>query len=632
MVRARRLLAVPAALTLTATAAVAGSVGAGADEPGIVVENGVTQPVFGYDDAIRERVFITSPYDSDANGEDDVIAIDIMRPAASEQGLDVPVIMDPSPYYSTLGRGNESELKVDVDGDGLLDRWPLFYDNYFVPRGYAVILMDMIGTNNSTGCPTVHDDSDNLSPKVVIDWLNGRIPGVDKDGNEVVADWHNGRTGLIGKSYDGTLANATAASGVEGLSTIVPISAISSYYDYTRSNGVVQRGNNYLASLANTVTNPDRRDHCRAVRDFLSANDGDETGDYTPFWRIRDYNRDVDKVKASVFVVHGINDENVRPDHFSKWWYELAENDVPRKLWLTQTGHIDPFDFRRAEWVDELHRWFDFWLQGVDNGIMDEPMVDIERAPDVWETANDWPIPGSRPTRLWLEPNAGAAGGLSVAPNRPSDPVLSFVDDPAQRETAMVSNEETVTPNRLVYLSDPLTAPLHISGTPRLQLGATVSATDTNFGVILVDYGPAERVQRAGDGVITGTVEDCWGATATWGGYAEDACYKEVDKRVALTQREVVTKGIVDGVNLYDYSTPTPLIPGKPYDVQFPLLPEDYVFPAGHRIGVIVVGSYRDYGSQADPNRATISVLPERSVIELPIVGGRTAAVAAGLD
>ncbi|WP_203416941.1 CocE/NonD family hydrolase [Jiangella ureilytica] len=634
MVRARRLLAVPVALALMATAAVATSAGASAadDEPSIVVEDGVTQPVFGYDDAIRERVFITSPFDSDSNGVLDIVTVDIMRPAASDQGLKVPVIMDPSPYYSTLGRGNESELKVDLDGDGLLDRWPLFYDNYFVPRGYAVILMDMIGTNNATGCPTVHEASDNLSPKVVIDWLNGRADGVDQNGDPVVVDWHNGKTGLIGKSYDGTLANGTAVSGVDGLTTIVPISAIASYYDYTRSNGVVQRGNNYLAYLANLVTNPERREHCQEVRDWLSDNDGDETGDYTPFWHVRDFTRDMDKIEASVFLVHGLNDENVRPDHFSKLWYGLAEHDVPRKLWLTQTGHIDPFDFRREAWVDEIHKWFDFWLYDVQNGIMDEPIVDVERAPDVWETANDWPVPGSRPTRLWLEPNAGAAGGLSVTPNRPSDPTLSFVDDPLQRETAMVSNEETVTPNRLVYLSDPLEAPLHISGTPELKLGATVSTTDTNFGVILVDYGPATRVQRQGDGVLTGTVEDCWGEPATWGGYAEDACYKEVLKRVALTQREVVTKGIVDGVNLYDYSTPTALIPGKPYDVQFPLLPEDYVFPEGHRIGVIVVGSYRDYGSQADPNRATISVLPERSVIELPIVGGRMAAVAAGLD
>jgi X-Pro dipeptidyl-peptidase len=181
----------------------------------------------------------------------------------------------------------------------------------------------------------------------VIDWLNGRTKGVNQDGVEVKASWHNGKTGLIGKSYDGTLANAVAASGVEGLSTIVPISAIASYYDYTRTNGVIQRGNNYLASLSNTVTNPDRRAYCKPVRDFLDANDGDENGDYSDFWAVRDYLKDLDKVKASVFITHGIQDENVRADHFSKWWYGLKERNVPRKLWILRQGHVDPFDGRR---------------------------------------------------------------------------------------------------------------------------------------------------------------------------------------------------------------------------------------------------------------------------------------------
>jgi X-Pro dipeptidyl-peptidase len=29
---------------------------------------------------------------------------------------------------------------------------------------------------------------------------------------------------------------------------------------------------------------------------------------------------------------------------------------VPRKLWLTNAGYVDPFDYRRAQWVDTLHR------------------------------------------------------------------------------------------------------------------------------------------------------------------------------------------------------------------------------------------------------------------------------------
>ncbi|MGH8823503.1 MAG: Xaa-Pro dipeptidyl-peptidase, partial [Jiangellaceae bacterium] len=105
------------------------------EAPTILVEDAVTQPVFGYTDAIRERVWVDTDVDSDRDGITDVVRVDLIRPAATQQGLDVPVIIDDSPYYTTLGRGNESELKADVDGDGLLDRWPLLYDNYFVPRG-----------------------------------------------------------------------------------------------------------------------------------------------------------------------------------------------------------------------------------------------------------------------------------------------------------------------------------------------------------------------------------------------------------------------------------------------------------------------------------------------------------------
>ena len=209
-----------------------------------------------------------------------------------------------------------------------------------------MMYLHMAGTGFSTGCPITGGTPDNRSAVMAIDWLQGRRTAHDKNGNVVAAGWHTGKAGMIGKSYDGTLANAAASTGVEGLTTIVPISAISSWYDYTRSNGVIQRGGSYPSSLANTVTNPDRRAYCAATRAMMAATDGDEHGDYTPFWAERDYVPNADNVDASVFVVHGTNDENVRPDHFSKWWKELKH--TRRKLWLTQTGHIDPFDFRRG--------------------------------------------------------------------------------------------------------------------------------------------------------------------------------------------------------------------------------------------------------------------------------------------
>ena len=620
-----------AAVAVLCVLGAAPTAGAAPPNPGIVVENGVTQPVFGYTDAIRERVWVESSFDTDLDGVADRIALDIMRPAASESGLKVPVIMDASPYYSTLGRGNESEFKRDLDGDGLLDRWPLFYDNYFVPRGYAVVLLDMVGTNNSTGCPVTGGPPDHLSAVVGIDWLNGRAKGYDKDGNEVVADWHNGRTGMIGKSYDGTLANGAASTGVEGLSTIVPISAISSWYDYTRSNGVVTRGNSYPSSLSNTVTDPGRRAYCAAVRATMALTDGDETGDYTPFWLERDYTPDAGNVRASVFVSHGLQDDNVMPDHFSKWWDALPAN-VPKKLWLTRTGHVDPFDFRRAEWVSTLHRWFDHELQGVRNDVLTEPQADIEYAADEWRTYRRWPVDARANVSLKLIADTPTtAGALAFGP--PPTPNLprvhqTITDTPSLSENTAISNPTTVTANRRVFLSAPLEAPVHVSGTPVVRIRASVNATDTNFGAILVDYGPATQVSRTGDGAQTLTTEDCWGEASP----ADDACYFQVAKRLTNVTQWRVSKGILDALNRNSYAVAEPLVPGQEESFTFPLLPQDYVFPAGHRIGLVLVGSYSGYGSQADQNRATISLNVTETLFDLPVVGGKQALSRAGLE
>jgi X-Pro dipeptidyl-peptidase len=597
-----------------------------------VLEGGRTAPVFGYADAIRERVFIESPYDSDKNNVNDVVAIDIKRPKATNEGLKAPVVMDPSPYYSTLGRGFESQLKRDTDGDGLLDQWPLFYDNYFVPRGYAVILMDMIGTNNSTGCPTVHDVSDNLSGKVVIDWLNGRIPGKYADGSPATATWHNGKTGLIGKSYDGTLANAVAASGVEGLTTIVPISAIASYYDYTRTNGVIQRGNSYLSTLARDITNPDRRDYCLPIRNELAANDGDEHGDYTDFWAVRDYLKDLDKVKASVFITHGVQDENVRADHYSKWWYGLKARNVPRKLWIMRQGHVDPFDGRREVWVDTIHRWFDHWLYGIQNGIMNEPAVDVETSANVWEQHTDWPIPGTKMTDVFLRHDGAAVQGTLGGSSGGAAASTTFRDNNLSETNYLnLNSSATQHGQKRMFLSPPLKTPLRMSGTAIIDLQASLSKTQSNLTAFIVDYGPSTQVTRDSDGdgtlATTPDVRTCWGESSA----ADSACYLVVLKPTVNVTQWRVTKGMMDSSNRNSLRVPEPVTIGQPTRFSWPMLPEDFTFAAGHRIGIVIGANHSGYGSTNGMTQTDVTIDTRLSKVQLPIVGGYDAAVAAGM-
>lgn len=113
-----------------------------------------------------------------------------------------------------------------------------YTDSYFVPRGYAVADLDALGTNFSTGCTSPGSRDEQAGVKAAIDWLNGRATGYDTAGaRTTAAAWSNGRAALKGTSYDGGLAIEFAASGVEGLKTIVSVAGISDWYRYSRANG-----------------------------------------------------------------------------------------------------------------------------------------------------------------------------------------------------------------------------------------------------------------------------------------------------------------------------------------------------------------------------------------------------------
>src|SRR5262252_3879127 len=156
-----------------------GTAQAAADPQITIGSDGKSAPVFDYTQAIRERAYIPQPgVDTASHDEMDFVTADIIRPEESGPSMTVPAIIDPSPYYTTVCRGNEGQCMADWNNDGVNDRWPLFYDNYFVPRGYAYILAQMNGTAyTESGCPMHGGPGDVAGEKSVVDWLNGRVKG-----------------------------------------------------------------------------------------------------------------------------------------------------------------------------------------------------------------------------------------------------------------------------------------------------------------------------------------------------------------------------------------------------------------------------------------------------------------------
>ncbi|HYI17051.1 MAG TPA: CocE/NonD family hydrolase, partial [Solirubrobacteraceae bacterium] len=539
---------VASGMTLTMLALGAGAAQAQAPQ----LENGKTKAVYDYKTAVRERVFIPQPgIDADRDGKMDFVTADVIRPAESSTTNKVPAIIDPSPYYVTSCRGNEGQCMSDWNADNVNDRWPLFYDNYFVPRGYAYVLAQMNGTGyTEQGCPMHGGPTDIAGEKSVVDWLNGRTVAYKaKAGTSttpdleapVAAPWHNGSSAMIGKSYDGTLANGTAATGVEGLKTIVPISAISAWYNYSRRGGIRQNTNYPGGSLNPTITFsgtapnghvvnlPNRRTTpCGPVNADISndanvdTGDGDTHGDINTFWRERDYNLNASKVKASVFIVHGLQDDNVKMDHTQMWWDALKANNVRTKMWLLRAGHEDPFDSRRAEWVDTLHRWFDHELYGVQNGIDTEKPVTIEDEGRVWKSYDSWPINGTQNVDLYLRATSdpALAGTLGGKTGGAAD-TLDFTARTNTSENTLMNTPLGSQANRRVFISQPLKADLRLSGTAVADLAASIGANQTNFSVIVADYGVLNadgtrqnfpQVSRSDEGLSNITAQrTCWG-------------------------------------------------------------------------------------------------------------------------
>ena len=231
------------------------------------MRNNQTQDVYSYTNAIRQSVWVDTGLTASGNrGVTSASRPTSSGPANWTTRPRSRSSWRPAPTTSRSGRGNESQVK-QYDANGNIVSFPLFYDNYFVPRGYAVVLVDLAGTNRSQGCVDTGGPSDVTSATSVINWLNGKGTAyTSKTGASTAsAYWSNGSVGMIGKSWDGTIAEGAAATGVNGLKTIVAESAISSWYNYFRMNGS-DLARETPGQLSTFVEDQDVIDACAAGR------------------------------------------------------------------------------------------------------------------------------------------------------------------------------------------------------------------------------------------------------------------------------------------------------------------------------------------------------------------------------
>ena len=124
----------------------------------------------------------------------------------------------------------------------------------------------------------------------------------------------------------------------------------------------------------------------------------------------------------------------------------FANIAAPKKLTLAGPSHLErPWRSFR----NEMLRWYDHWLKGIDSGMMDEPPVKYwVMGANEWRSADDWPLPETRWTKLYLN----SWERLSAAPFTPAS------NDEVQPPDVFVQMPPTQTNRiaRLRYMTDPL--------------------------------------------------------------------------------------------------------------------------------------------------------------------------------
>lgn len=527
--------------------------------------------------AVSETVYVESPTDTDGDGKKDKIFVQIDRPSTEKKLSSLYYI---SPY--ALG-GNDGPMhEVDMDllpqDEATLKsrkaRSSMMKSSHTksvmveAPQ-YATVRAHSLGTGNSTGCATVGDMNETLAAKAVIDWLNGRAKAFDGSGKEVKATWANGNVGMTGTSYDGTLPIMVATTGVEGLKAIIPVAAISNWYDYYRSNGLVVNPGGYIGEDADVLGfYIMRKGACKSELDAITRTQGRENGDYTPFWQDRDYTPAIKNIKAAVFIIHGQSDWNVKQKHAIQLW-EGLEGVTTRRMFLHKGGHGSTM------WhgvPGKVKDWFAFFLENVDNGITKGPQVEVELGNGDLMVQNEWPHEDTRLEKFYFNSNSTLSTSVLGKAK------VKMIDaGKSKRLEDLASSPLEKNEGRLVFLSDALTKKTILSGTSSVSL---------NFSVL----------NRKAANITVAVVE-----------YTKSGSAK------------IITRGWADAQNYRDLSVGEKLAPGKAYQMSFNLEPKQYVIAEGSKIGILIAST--DYEYTLRPSEGTeIQVnLGDKSFVELNI-------------
>ncbi len=481
---------------------------------------------------------------------------DIFRPNSNEK---FPAIFGFSPYRKVPQSASirPGAFSISPGKLGERDKSAAYVEagdpNFFVRRGYAHIIANVRGSGNSGGQYPFFGPRELQDGVEVINWIASQ-------------PWCDGNVGMFGISYFAMIQLYIAALNPPHLKCLfAPWAQTDIYRDGVYHGGILShsfwrawitaslhncRPESYskklwtekefqeaivnvlkdqdiadVPELINILKNPDVGSNPIMVDFLLNPHDG-------AYWEERKVKYETIEVPTYLGACWGVYGLHL-PGAFRSW-----ENlRVPKKMIIGPPAYLERPLYQIQY---EALRWFDFWLKGINTGIMDEPPIRLfVMGTNAWKEANEWPLSETKWTPFYLHEN-GLLWEHELWPNEGYD---SFDDSPWHR-------------GYLEYCSPSLVEDTEIIGPISLNLYASTTDSELLWFISLreVDKDGSEKILTRG-----------------W---------------LKGTHREIIKERTKDWEPYHPHTESEALVPGEIYEFNIALVPTGNLFKAGSKIKV----------------------------------------------
>lgn len=483
-----------------------------------------------------------------------ILNADVFRPKSEEK---FPAILGYFPYNMAMQSApvqvdtfssvmfkhpNQEKANASIEaGD------PYFYAR----RGYIHILVNIRGTGKSEGKFTLIGPQELQDGYDVIEWI-------------AVQSWCDGQVAMFGVSYFAWIQQYVASTNPPHLKCLfTPWAATDLYRDGVYRGGILSYKfwlNWSLTELSKPViegycrTYWDKDKYQEAINQLLQDEDilaipelvevlkNPDAGrnpliiDFllnpldSPYWEQRRVDYDKVKVPAYVGCCWGHFGMHL-PGAFRSW----EHLKVPKKMLIAPGAYLDRPLYQLQY---ESLRWFDYWMKGKENGIMEEAPVRVwVNGTGEFKEAADWPFPQTKWTPFYLHEN----NLLFEHEYRVNEGYSSFEDSPWAR-------------NSLEFYTPPFVENTEIVGPLSLTLYASVTDTDVLWISSLWEVDPQGNEKLLTRGWLKGS-------------------HREVDEKLSKPWQPI-----------HPHTKEEKLVPGEIYEFNIEYRPTGNFFRAGYKL------------------------------------------------